>query len=199
MKETVNFMKKYLMEGWDVAKLQWKSFVMAVMVIAFFYLMSLEFLPGWMSYLFTVPPAFVVAITALARVNDIGPERMGRRWEFRKISLIMTGTGAVMILVTPFTESPAFPTWRSVILLYGFAGAWMTTPGMPPWDYYVTGAYRFLTHPPDDPRSPLQRIVGKITGPLSTEEVLRAQAEWEAERKRENSATGTRRGDGVDP
>lgn len=199
MKETVSFVKQYFREGWDVAKLQWKSFVMAILIIAFFYVMSLIAPPGWVSYLFCVPPAFVVAITALARVNDIGPERMGRRWEFRKISLIMVGTGAVMVLVTPFTESPAFPTWRGVILMWGFAGAWMTTPGMPPWDYYVTGAYRFLTHPPDVPRSPLQRFVGRITGPLSTEEVLRAQAEWEAERKKSHSSTNTRRGDGVDP
>lgn len=198
MMETLRFLKQQAVEAKDVARIQWKSFVIAVMVMAFFYVMSLAFPPGWVSYAFMVPPALVVALTALARVNDIGPEQMGRRWQFRKISLILVGAGAVMVLSTPFIQAPAFPSWRGVVIMYGFAGSWMTTPGMPPWDYYMTGAYRFLTHKPDIPRSPLERVLTRITGNLDVEELHRRQAEWEAQQKREASKL-TRREDGVEP
>lgn len=192
MKETLDFLKQQAVEAKDVAKLQWKSFVMAVLAIAFFYTMSLLSPPGWVSYAFMMPPALVVALTALARVNDIGPEQMGARWQVRRISLIMVGAGAVMMISTPFIQVPVFPSWRSVVLMYGFAGAWMTTPGMPPWDYYMTGAYRFLTHKPDIPRSPLERVLTRITGELSTDELLKRQKEWEEQQKR-NASKLTRR------
>ena len=196
MKETLKFLKQQAVEAKDVAKIQWKSFVIAVCIVMFFYLMSLIFAPGWVSYAFMVPPALIVALTALARVNDIGPEKMGRRWQWRKISLVMVGAGAVMVLSTPFIQSPMFPSWRGVILMWGFAGTWMTSPGMPPWDYYMTGAYRFLPHPPGEARSPLERVLTRITGQLDTEELMKRQAEWEEQRKRDENR-GTRKGDGT--
>lgn len=199
MKKTLKFIKQQLVEAWDVAKLQWKSFTIAICVVAFFYAMSIFFAPGWVSYAFSIPPAFVVAITSLARVNDIGPEKMGRRWEVRKISLIMAGAGSVMIMGTPFSDEPLFPTWRTVIVLYGFAGAWMTTPGMPPWDYYITGAYRFLHENPDKVPSPLSRILTCINGELTPEQVEELRRAWElTNEERRKGSSGRRMGDGVD-
>lgn len=201
MKDTIRYFRRQFIEAKDIAKMQWKSFTVAVLLVGFFYAMSTMFDPGWITYALIFPPALVVAVTALPRVNDIGPEHIGTRWEVRKIALIMVGAGAVMTLGAPFAEHPLFPSWRTVILMYGFAGAWMTTPGMPPWDYYVTGAYRFLSHPPDYVPSPLERVMSRITGQLSTEELLRAQTRWEEEQKAKanrNNVAG-RRGDGVDP
>lgn len=193
MQQTMRYFRKQFVEARDIARMQWKSFAVAVLVILFFYGMSLIFAPGWTSYMFIVPPATIVALTALPRVNDIGPEKMGLRWELRKLSLVLVGAGAVMALASPFTFTPIFPEWRTVVLMYGFAGAWMTTPGMPPWDYYISGRYRFLTHPPEHIKSPLERVLTRITGNLDTADLLRAQERWEAEHAK------TRRGDGADP
>lgn len=198
MKETLKFFKQQAVEAKDVAKIQWKSFLAAISVVGFFYSMGLLFPPGWLSYAFCVPPAVIVLITALARVNDIGPEQMSTRWQVRKISLIMVGTGSAMIIGIPLAAEPYFPTWRLVILLYGVAGAWMTTVGQPPWDYYITGKYRFLTHPPGYVRSPLERALTRITGELSTEKLMEAQRQWEEEQAALEAARkrGSRRGDG---
>lgn len=202
MKETMDFLKQQFIEAKDVAKMQWKSFAIALSLVVLIYAMSLFVAPGWLTYSLTAIPTFICAITALARVNDIGPERMGRRWEFRKISLVMVGFGCVTVLAMPFAENPMFPTWRGVVTMWGFAGAWMTTPGMPPWDYYITGAYRFLSHKPDDPsgpRTPLKRVLTRITGELSTDELLKAQKEWEAQQDQKKRGNFKRRGDGDGP
>lgn len=195
MEETVSFFKQQLIEAWDLAKHQWKPFCAALVAVVVFYFFSVLFAPGWVSYLFIVPPCLVIAMTSLPRVNDIGPELRGLRWEARRIALIMAGVGAVMMLGAPFASDPNWPAWRTVVLCWGFAVAWMTTPGRPPWDYYISGRYRFLSHPP--PRSPLERILRRTTGELDTEELMRRQAEWEAEQDKKHP--GTRRGDGADP
>ena len=196
MNETWQYIRRRAIEAKDLARLQWVPFTLALLVVAGFYFASMAFPPGWLSYLASLPPAVICAITALARVNDIGPERMGARWQVRRIALILVGAGSVMVMGAPFAADPIFPAWRTVVLLYGFAGAWLTTPGMPPWEYYITGAYRFLSHPPDQPRTPLARVLTRITGELSTEELLRRQAEWEALHRPD---LGARRGDGSDP
>lgn len=198
MKETVRYFRKQLVEAWDLARHQWKPFAVALVAVALVYFLSVYVAPGWVTYLAIVPPALIVALTALPRVNDIGPEIRGLRWEARRIALILTGVGAVMMLGAPFASDPNWPAWRTVVIVWGFAVAWMTTPGMPPWDYYISGKYRFLTHPPDEPRSPLERILRRATGELDTEELMRRQAEWEAEQAK-GKGPGTRRGDGVDP
>lgn len=109
-----------------------------------------------------------------------------------------------MLMATPFLEDPAFPTWRAVVLLWGFALTWLTTPDHPPWDYYITGKYRFLTHPPDKParpRSPLERVVIRITKDNhSVEELMAAQKRYEEEQAAKANANGRRRrGEGDGP
>lgn len=142
MKETRSFIRQYLMESVDVAKLQWRSFATAVVVVLAAYFGSVFILPGVVTWLLILPPSLVVAITALARVNDIGPEKMQLVWHVRRLGLIMAGAGAVMLMTTPFGEAPSYPTWRAVILVWGLALTWLTTPNMPPWWLYVTGQYR---------------------------------------------------------
>lgn len=179
MSDAARYLKQYFTEAWDVAKLQWKSFAVALILILGIYCISIWVNPGWASYLVILPPSLIVALTALARVNDIGPEKMGRRWQVRKIGLIMAGAGAVMLMATPFNETPMFPTWRAVILVWGFALAWLTTPGHPPWDYYISGRYLLPGWEQTEPRTPFEKAVRWITGSYSIEEILEAQAEYE--------------------
>lgn len=204
MKETLHFLYQQMTEAADMARLQWKSFMFAVFLILLVYTASLYVMPGWVTWAMIFPASLIVAITALARVNDIGPERMGRRWEVRKVGLILAGAGSVMIMATPFTESPVFPTWRAVVVMWGFALTWLTTPDHPPWDYYISGKYRFLSHPPDKParpRSPLMRVVGRVTKEHDVAALLKAQAEYEAREKLMKSGRypDRRRGDGDGP
>lgn len=196
MKETLAYFKRYFVEMWDIARIQWPSFLFAVGVMVAIYVLSLRVPPGWVSYLAIVPPSLIVALTALARVNDIGPERMGRRWQVRKIGLVMAGAGSVMLMATPFLESPAFPTWRAVVVMWGMALTWLTTPSMPPWDYYITGKYRFLTHKPDRPRSPLERVIGRVTKEHSVEALMKAEEEYQNAKR---AGIVRRRGDGDGP
>lgn len=162
MKEAVRFFRQYLVEMVDVAKLQWRAFATAVVVLLAVYFGSVFIPPGVVTWLLILPPSLVVAITALARVNDIGPEKIQMRWHVRRLGLIMAGAGAVMLMATPFGETPAYPTWRVVVFVWGVALAWLTTPNMPPWWHYVTGEYRNRPPDPSKPRSTLQRIVEAI-------------------------------------
>lgn len=134
--------KQSIIEAIDVAKLQAVPFAMTIAVVIVIYVGSLVVPPGWATYALIVPPALVVAITALARVNDIGPEKMSTRWHVRRVGLIMAGAGAVMLLGAPFTSVGYEITWRGVVLIWGVGLAWLTTPEMPPWEEYITGFYR---------------------------------------------------------
>lgn len=186
MKQTVDFLKNYFSEVWVSAKRQWLPFTIAVFVVMGVYFLSLFIPPGWITYWLTVPASLVIAITALARANDIGAERTGWSWQLRKIGLVMAGAGAVMMMSTPFLDDPRFPGWRIVLILWGFAFTWITTPNMPPWTYYITGQFRFLSHPPGKPKSPIQRIIEKVSRARTPEELMELQRRYEEEMERQN-------------
>jgi len=83
----------------------------------------------------------IVFLTSLARLNDI--TAMGKRWQIRRLGLILTGASSVVLVVAPIIdETYAWPTWRFVALSWGFALTWLTTPGMPPWHKYISGEYK---------------------------------------------------------
>lgn len=142
MKKIVRLFRQRLMEAVDVTKLQWRAFTVAVVTLLAVYFGSVFIPPGVVTWLLIIPPSLVVAVTALVRVNDIGPEKMQLVWHVRRLGLIMAGAGAVMLMATPFGKAPSYPTWRVVVLVWGIALAWLTTPGMPPWWLYITGKCR---------------------------------------------------------
>lgn len=120
-----------------------------------FYTMSIYVQAGWTTYFLGGVPMLIIAITALARVNDITPEQTSARWNIRRIGLILAGAGAISILCEPLmafytpTSVPDwalldFPSWREVMLRWGVALTWMTTPHMPPYWNYITGRYKTL-------------------------------------------------------
>jgi len=94
--------------------------------------------PGWITYALQLPALVIIAITALARVNDIGPDRTGLAWQARRVFLSMAGTAGLAFMVAPFSGGD-FPSWRGLLLAWGTAGTWLTTPGMPPWAKYIAG------------------------------------------------------------
>lgn len=107
-------------------------------VIALLYTLGVTITPGWVTYALQFPALAIIAITALARVNDIREDRTTWNWQARRLFLSMAGTAGISFMFAPFGGGE-FPTWRGLILAWGVAGTWLTTPGMPPWADYVFG------------------------------------------------------------
>jgi len=95
--------------------------------------------PSCLTYLMQVPSLLILSFTALARVNDIGPERTGWIWQWRRVGLSLVGVASVSLLAAPFVGDYNWPTWKGLMLSWGFALSWISTPGMPPWWKYVSG------------------------------------------------------------
>lgn len=158
MQNIFAYFKKQAIESLDVAKMQWKSFAIAVFFITVIYIFSVTTVPGWFTYFVGFAPALICALTSLARLNDIGVECHSKRWHIRRFGLILAGAGSVMYLASPIIGE--FPTWRSVVFVWGVGLSWLTTPNMPPWYAYITGEY--LNGP--GPHSPLSRFLAWVTG-----------------------------------
>lgn len=101
---------------------------------------------GWLTYGLSTAALLVIWLTAVARVNDITAS--GRRWHLRRLGLVLCGTVAVVLIAAPLFPPVDFPTWNEVLLRWGFAITWFTTPNMPPWWQYISGEERRV-----DPRS----------------------------------------------
>lgn len=74
---------------------------------------------------------------AAARLNDIKKNQKAARWWFRRMGLLMTmvGTGGrVMAYITLF--APHWYDVTSLLIFWGVALTWITTPNQPPlWKY----------------------------------------------------------------
>lgn len=112
---------------------------LAAVGVSMVYLLGSKYPPGLLSYVTTMPALAGVVITALARVNDIGPDRTSWSWQLRRLALTMTGATAVAYLYAPFGAYSMYPTWLAAIAWWGFFLTWLTTPGMPPWHKYIFG------------------------------------------------------------
>ena len=126
----------------EALRMQAKPMLVAVAAIMLLYTASVMIEPGVVTWLLTLPPSFIIAITALVRLNDICP--MGHaelRWQVRRFGFILAGMATVSYVLLPFTsEVNRYPAWREVYLPWGVACAWLTTPNMQPWFKYITGA-----------------------------------------------------------
>jgi hypothetical protein len=167
----------------DLARYQARAFGVSMLALALVYVASHSVPPGVVTAVLVVPPCLMILMTCLARVNDIGPERMGWIWQVRRMGLVLTGAGAAMFLASPWTYTEIVVPWRSVILTYGVALAWLTTPVLPPWWDYITGAYRS--------EKGLKSHVGRFSGAGRRTGELEIEALKRALRKR--------RGEGEDP
>lgn len=86
---------------------------------------------GWHTYFVALPAIIVVGLIAIARVNHIGNELVGRRWDVRRMGLSIVVSMCFMYAVGPLYDQ--FITWRATMLFWGVAMVWSTTPGLPPW------------------------------------------------------------------
>lgn len=119
-----------------------KSTVLATItgvVILAAYLLAMFVQPGLISYLASFLPLIVLAVTAIARVNDIGKDKVETRWHVRRMGLSVVAGASVIALLGPAVGLYAFPTWETVGMYWGFALTWLTTPEMPPWWKWISG------------------------------------------------------------
>ena len=106
-----------------------------------FYLQS-RVPPGMISYIASLPALGIILTTVLARLDDINLEQTSRSWQLRRLGFILVGSGTLQLALAPFGEHPKFPSWIGVMMAWGVALTWFTTPNMPPWWKFITGEYR---------------------------------------------------------
>lgn len=103
----------------------------------FLYLTGTTLQTGWVTYAIQLPALAIIAVTALVRVNDISHTKKGMVWNVRKVGLSLAGAAALSLVFTPWLYDE-FPSWRGLMLAWGFALTWLTTPDQPPWWKKIT-------------------------------------------------------------
>lgn len=158
-------------EAVDLGKYQVRAFALSVVFLALIFGAASFVEPGPLTSALMIPPCIVLLLTALARVNDIGPENMSWIWQARRLGLVIAASGAVMYMFSPWTEGGEPAPWRAVAMAYGVALTWLTTPVLPPWWDYITGHYRQTP----GAKSHVGRFTGagRVTGEMSVEELKR--------------------------
>lgn len=130
------------------ARLHLWPFLFMVALVLILYTASATIQPGWVTFTMSSFALAICAVTSLSRLNDLLPEQSSKRWQARRVGLIMVGAASIGLLVEPVLvwmdgiRMVDFPSWREVMLRWGFALVWITTPHMPPWWRYVSGAYK---------------------------------------------------------
>jgi hypothetical protein len=127
-----------------------KPFLFMIALMLVLYTASASIAPGWLTFCLSSAALLLIAITALARLNDLSADLVSKRWQVRRVGLIMVGAAAVGLIFEPAflifngQQMADFPTWREVMLRWGMSLVWITTPHMPPWWRYVSGQYKTL-------------------------------------------------------
>ena len=116
--------------------------IVATGVVGLFYWLSTVVPTGPISWLVAIPADIIIALTALARLNDMPKDQTSKRSQVRRLGFLMAGVAAVGYIGIALGGPPQYPPWKSVMLQWGVALAWLTTPGMPPWWRYISGDYR---------------------------------------------------------
>lgn len=97
--------------------------------------------PGWVSYFISLPAFAVIAATATSRIVDM------QGWELhhavRRTGFLLMIAYVAAMTISPFTETPTFPSWYAVVGTWGLTMCWLTTPNMPPWWKWVSGQYKY--------------------------------------------------------
>lgn len=188
--------KEYWQEARDLFAYQYKSFLTSAGVLLTIYIMSVAIPPGWITGLLSIPPAIVVLLTCIARLNDMGPERNSFTDHARRIGLSLLGASVVLIVAAVFAPPYVMP-WRGVMLVWGLGLVFLTTPALPPWPYYISGKYREAKNFRDH----LGWFTGSVsrkTGQLSVSELEEAIQRSKEDNAEENQKWH-RRGDGDGP
>jgi hypothetical protein len=138
----MSLLKTLKVKTQDKIKEQFLPIIASLVILIGAYTGSLFIPANWFTYLLSLPACVIILITALARLNDIKPAQSSARWHVRRAGLMLAGVAAMSFMTTPWTSPPLFPSWKAVMLMYGLALAWLTTPNMPPWWKYITGEFK---------------------------------------------------------
>lgn len=114
-----------------------KSLVLYAGIMLLVYTLTL-FLPvGWGTYFAALPAYLIVGMTCLARANDLVEE--GLMQDTRRFGFAIMAGMALMFILEPIGGS--FPRWPRVFVMWSLALVWLTTPSLPPWWEWATGAW----------------------------------------------------------
>lgn len=116
--------------------------IAAVSALGAVYWLSTVVPSGPLTWALVIPADVIIALTALARLNDMTEKSNGWRGQVRRIGFLLAGVAAVGYIFLELEGRPQYPPWKSVMLQWGVALAWLTTPGMPPWYRYISGDFR---------------------------------------------------------
>lgn len=117
------------------------ALLLAFLLLAFYWA-SITFQPGTFTFVLSTTALLIIGLTALARVNDITLYQSSWRWQARRLGLIMVGAASMWLMLAPLTGGHHWPTWPEVMIRWGVALTWLTTPHMPPWWRYITGEFK---------------------------------------------------------
>lgn len=148
MTDAIPSVRELLRAKMERARPHIRPFCFLLSLLLTLYYASTHIPPGWLTYLLSTPALLVLAVTALARLNDIRPDQISKRWQVRRYGMVMVGAASLGLCFEPLIPwgvgitTLDFPSWREVVVRWGIALVWITTPHMPPWWRYITGEYR---------------------------------------------------------
>lgn len=124
-------------------------FLIIVALLMGLYFLSLAVKPGWITWAISAAGLFIIAVTVLARLNDITPDQTSKEWQARRVGLVLAGASAIglmfnepLVVLLHGIDAAIFPTWRDVSFKWGITLMLLTTPQQPPWWKYITGEYK---------------------------------------------------------
>lgn len=116
--------------------------LVTITLLAATYLVSSQVPPSLVTWALALPADIIILLTAIARLNDLGTEKHSKRWQVRRMGFIFAGVAALGFILTPFETIPQYASWKGLLLHWGVALTWFTTPNMPPWWKYINGDFR---------------------------------------------------------
>ncbi|HEY4598294.1 hypothetical protein [Corynebacterium sp.] len=133
------------------ARLHIGPFLFMVALTLIVYACSVFIAPGVVTSVLSSGALLLIALTMLARLDDISPKAHGLAWQARRAGCVMAGSAAVGCAAEPlldmmFGVRMDWPTWKEVVLRWGIALVFLTSPNMPPWHRYILGWYRERSH-----------------------------------------------------
>lgn len=114
-----------------------KSLVLYAVIMLLAYALMLLLPVGWGTYFAALPAYLIVGMTSLARANDLVED--GMMQDTRRLGFAIMAGMALMFIFEPISGS--FPRWPRVFAMWSLALVWLTTPNLPPWWEWATGAW----------------------------------------------------------
>lgn len=96
-------------------------------------------------YLLSFLAWLILAITAAARLADMGRSQWSMCDHVRRLGIIGVGVSAFWMMVAPMASDWwrfDVTSWQDAVFAWAWAFVWITTPRTPPWWDYILGVHR---------------------------------------------------------